>query len=130
MESREVPDGLLAGQRVLVVWHRAHIAEVIQPVLEGLRERAGRGGGQVVIEHAERLTLGEGDLTRQAPGCCTCTLACCTRTTSCCSVFLNSIRAPISLVPRVPLIPTLFAYSLACDPHFFVFFLNFFYSLQ
>ena len=87
MESREVPDGLLAGQRVLVVWHRAHIAEVIQPVLEGLRERAGRGGGQVVIEHAERLTLGEGDLTRQFPGCCTCTLACCTRTTSCCSVF-------------------------------------------
>ena len=60
MESREVPDGLLAGQRVLVVWHRAHIAEVIQPVLKGLRERAGGGGGQVVIEHAERLTLGEG----------------------------------------------------------------------
>lgn len=82
MESREVPDGLLAGQRVLVVWHRAHTAEVIQPVLEGLRERAGRGGGQVVIEHAERLTLGEGDLTRQAPGCCT-------RTTSCCSVFFK-----------------------------------------
>ena len=59
MSSGEVSDSLLAGQRVLVVWHRAHTAEVIQPVLEGLRERAGRGGGQVVIEHAERLTLGE-----------------------------------------------------------------------
>lgn len=129
MESREVPDGLLAGQRVLVVWHRAHIAEVIQPVLEGLRERAGRGGGQVVIEHAERLTLGEGDLTRQAPGCCTCTLACCTRTTSCCSVFfLTPLGLQLVSYPEYLSSLPCFAYSLACDPHFFVF--VFFYSLQ
>ena len=53
----EVPQELLAGGRVLVLWHQAHRPEAMQSVLEGLRERV--GGGEVLLEHAERLILGE-----------------------------------------------------------------------
>ena len=59
MAGREVPDALLVGRNVLVIWHQAHVAEVMQPVLEQLRARSGRDGGQVMIEHTERLSLGE-----------------------------------------------------------------------
>ena len=58
MADREVADALLVGRKVLVIWHQAHAAEVMQPVLEGLRARSG-SGGQVMMEHAERLSLGE-----------------------------------------------------------------------
>lgn len=52
-----VDEGLVSGKRVLLVWHGGHSPEAMQPVVEGLREKAG-GGGTVLLEHAERLTIG------------------------------------------------------------------------
>ena len=54
----EVPDSELAGRVVMVVWHRAHAAETIQPLLKGLMERVGKAG-RVVVENAERLSAGK-----------------------------------------------------------------------
>ncbi len=53
----EVPEAVLSGKNVLVIWHQAHVPEAMQPVLEALRARAG-DAGKVILEHAERLVLG------------------------------------------------------------------------
>lgn len=55
MGSREIPEELLVGKRVLVIWHQAHSPEDMRPALEDLRRRA----GAVLLEHAERLIVGE-----------------------------------------------------------------------
>ena len=52
-----VPEDMLSGKKVLLVWHGGHTPEAIQPVVEGLREKVG-SGGSVSLEHAERLTIG------------------------------------------------------------------------
>ena len=53
----DVPEELLVGRRVLVIWYQAHNPEGMQPILEELRRRAGEAG-HVLLEHAERLVLG------------------------------------------------------------------------
>ena len=53
----EVPERVLAGRVVLVIWHQAHTPEVMQPLLERMMERVG-ATGRVVVENAERLITG------------------------------------------------------------------------
>lgn len=53
----EVPERVLAGRVVLVIWHQAHTPEVMQPLLERMMERVGETG-KVVVENAERLITG------------------------------------------------------------------------
>ena len=53
-----VPEELVSGKKVLLVWHGGHTPEAIQPVVEGLREKAG-SEGVVLLEHADRLTMGK-----------------------------------------------------------------------
>ena len=60
----EVPDSELVGRVVMVVWHQAHAAETIQPLLKGLMERVGETG-RVVVENAERLSAGKREKIRE-----------------------------------------------------------------
>ena len=55
----DVPDELVSGKRVLLVWHGGHTPEAIQPAVERLRKKAGSGGA-VMLEHADRLIVGKG----------------------------------------------------------------------
>lgn len=54
----DVPESLVSGKKVLLVWHGGHSPEAIQPVVERLREKAAESGGSVMLEHAERLAIG------------------------------------------------------------------------
>ena len=53
-----VPDSLVDGREVLVMWHAGNTAEVMQPLVEELRRRVGEKG-RVSVENAERLAVGE-----------------------------------------------------------------------
>lgn len=55
-----IPETLLSSKQCLLIWHGGHNAEEIQPLVEGLREKAAAGvvKGSVLLEHAERLILG------------------------------------------------------------------------
>ncbi len=55
--TMDVPETVLSGKCVLVIWHQANVPEAMKPVLEALRARVG-GAGKVTLEHAERLVLG------------------------------------------------------------------------
>lgn len=46
----------MRGKRVLLVWHGGHSPEALQPVVEGLREKAGNEG-TVLLEHEQRLNI-------------------------------------------------------------------------
>ena len=52
-----VSEELVRGKRVLLVWHGGHSPDALQPVVEGLREKAG-SEGTVLLEHAQRLSIG------------------------------------------------------------------------
>ena len=52
-----VSEDLVRGKRALLVWHGGHSPEALQPVVEGLREKAG-SDGTVLLEHAQRLNIG------------------------------------------------------------------------
>ena len=52
-----VSEDLVRGKRVLLVWHGGHSPEALQPVVEGLREKAGNEG-TVLLEHTQRLNIG------------------------------------------------------------------------
>ena len=53
-----VSEELVRGKKVLLVWHGGHSPDALQPVVEGLREKAGNDG-TVLLEHAQRLDIGE-----------------------------------------------------------------------
>lgn len=53
-----VSEELVRGKKVLLVWHGGHSPDALQPVVEGLREKAGNDG-TVLLEHAQRLNIGE-----------------------------------------------------------------------
>ena len=57
----EVPDTLISGREVLVIWHAGNAAETMQPLVEELRKRAGEKG-RVSVENVERLAVGEDSL--------------------------------------------------------------------
>lgn len=54
----EVPESVLTGKRVLVVWHGGSRTESIQEVVENLRGKTGERG-KVLLEHSERLLMSE-----------------------------------------------------------------------
>jgi hypothetical protein len=49
-----VPDSALLNRAVMVVWHGGTTPEVLQPLVERLRERVGEKG-RVMLENADRL---------------------------------------------------------------------------
>lgn len=54
----DVSSDLVAGKRVLLMWHGGNSTETLQQVVEDLRLKAG-GNGTVSLEHAQRLLLGQ-----------------------------------------------------------------------
>lgn len=57
LEEMEVSSSLVAGKRVLLIWHGGSTAEVMQRVVGDLRHKTGNAG-TVLLEHAERLLMG------------------------------------------------------------------------
>ena len=53
-----VSEELVRGKKVLLVWHGGHSPDALQPVVEGLRAKAGNDG-TVLLEHAQRLNIGK-----------------------------------------------------------------------
>lgn len=53
----EVSGDIIAGKKVLLVWHGECNAERMKETVEDLRSKAGQGGS-VLLEHAERLIMG------------------------------------------------------------------------
>lgn len=53
-----VSEEVVRGKKVLLVWHGGHSPEALQPVVEGLRAKAGNDG-TVLLEHAQRLNIGK-----------------------------------------------------------------------
>lgn len=51
----ELSGSLVAGKRVLLVWQGGNATETIQQVVEDLRQKA----GEVLLEHAQRLIMGQ-----------------------------------------------------------------------
>jgi hypothetical protein len=54
MEIHEIPDSALVDRTVLVIWHSGSTPEVLQPLVERLRARAGENG-RVTLENVDRL---------------------------------------------------------------------------
>ena len=54
----EIPDAVLAGRAVLVIWHGGNATEVLQPLVEELRGRVGVRGS-LSLENVERLAICE-----------------------------------------------------------------------
>jgi len=48
----------VAGKKVLLIWHGGCAAEDMKEAVESLRIKVGKGGN-VSLEHAERLVMGE-----------------------------------------------------------------------
>ena len=48
---------VVACKRVLLIWHEGNRTETMQQVVENLRARSGEGGA-VLLEHADRLLMG------------------------------------------------------------------------
>ena len=54
----EVSSSLVAGKRVLLIWHGGNATEAVQDVVGDLRKKTG-GDGEVLLEHVQRFHMGE-----------------------------------------------------------------------
>ena len=54
----DIGEDLVAGKRVLLIWHGGNSTEATQQVVEDLRCKAGESG-TVLLEHAQRLLMGQ-----------------------------------------------------------------------
>lgn len=67
----EVSSSLVAGKRVLLIWHGGSATEAVQDVVGDLRQKAG-GNGEVLLEHAQRLLMGEPQYQASVPQVASC----------------------------------------------------------
>lgn len=58
IEEMDVSSDVVAGKRVLLIWHAGNSTEATQRVAEDLRCKAGESGA-VLLEHAQRLLMGQ-----------------------------------------------------------------------
>lgn len=60
----EILGDVVAGKKVLLIWYGGNDVERMKESVEDLRSKAGQNGS-ISLEHAERLVMGNWELTLQ-----------------------------------------------------------------